>query len=136
MKKSILALGFIVLVSFLTMGLKSCTSKESLVSGPHSDTISVVARQQQGNALFVDSAIRTIAKVRKFKDSSSLDGVESIDTSFRLMQLVDTLRDNLHHPLFDADHKPRWRYLYSPTSVPDSLNKYIKVVDIPMWPVK
>lgn len=111
----------------------SCGQNNSTVMKPKIDTILVSCRQID-NQVFLDSAIRTVYSKRTFKDSSSLQGILSTDTSYRLMQAVDTLRDSLHKPIFDANHNPRYRFAYSPSAVLDSLNRYISPIDLPYHP--
>lgn len=132
MKQLTLGFSILVLVSVFTFGLKSCTGRGGDFV-PRVDTIQIVFRQKMSNLVFMDSAIRTISKVRKFKDSNSLDAAMTIDTSFRIYQAIDTLRDSAKHPLFDLKHNPMFRSIYLPNPVPDSLNKYIQVINIPSW---
>ena len=124
----------LVIAYLLTMGLKSCKGKDSFVS--RQDTVQIVGRQQD-NTTFIDSAIRSVARVFKKKDesdSNSTDGKFEIQTTYRLLQMVDTLRDSLNHPLFYPNHNPRLKFKYAEFHLTDSLSKYIELVDIPMWP--
>lgn len=128
-----------IIVLILAVGgsalLWACGQVKEVKITAKTDTVQVVCRQQD-NQTFIDSAIRTVYQKREFKDSSSLEGVMINATSYRLMQVADTLIDSLHRPIFDANHAPRFRYVYSVSAVPDSLNKYIHVIDIPYWPRK
>lgn len=129
MKQFITAL---VVVIFSACG--SSTTKFT----PKTDTLQVIARQQQGDAIFIDSAVLQVTRKRKFKndDSTNLDGVLSIDSAFYLSQPVDTLRDSLRHPIYGPNKAVRFRYAYSQTPVADTLNKYIQIVNIPSWKKK
>jgi hypothetical protein len=120
---------------FLSLLILSCTQSASTVMTPKIDTVLVVCRQSD-NQTFIDSAIRTIYSKKEFKDSASLQGVITTGTSYRLLQAADTLRDSLHRPIFDANHAPKWQYLYSSIPVIDSLTRYIQPITLPLWPKK
>jgi hypothetical protein len=121
----------LILITLFTGVLKSCTSKNDFI--PRQDTVQVIARQQQGNVVFMDSAIMNIQKIKKFKDEDALEATWSIDTTYRLLQMVDTLRDSLKHAIFDSKHNAKFKFVYSPTPMSDTFDKYIRVVDIPNW---
>jgi hypothetical protein len=119
----------IVFISLVTMGLKSCTGKNNFVGTQ--DTMQVVGRQPN-DLVFVDSAIVRITKKRKLDDdSSSLSASFRTDTAVYLLQVIDTLRDSLKHPLFYPNHAPKMLTRYSPLPVDDSLLKYVQLITIP-----
>lgn len=120
------------LLPFLSFLILSCGASTSSRVIPKIDTVQVVCRQND-NLIFIDSAIRMVYEKRGFKNDSSLDGVMTRGTSYRLLQAADTLRDSLRRPLFDANHNPRWLNKYSQVAVTDSMNKYIQVIEIPKW---
>jgi len=126
-----------IIVLILAVGVSAflwaCGQVKEIKITAKTDTVQVVCRQQD-NQTFIDSAIRTVYQKRGFKDSSSLEGIMINATSYRLLQVADTLRDSLRRPIFDANHAPRFRYAYPTSAVPDSLNKYIDTIRLPKWP--
>lgn len=135
MKHRSLTFGLILVVAaFFTEALKSCSGKDSFANSER--TCQIVGRSPQ-NLLFIDSALVRITKKRKLDaDSNSLNASFRIDTAVYLLQFVDTLRDSLRHPMFDANHNVRMLTRYSPMPVDDSLLQFLRIIDIPERGVK
>lgn len=95
---------------------------------PHSDTVTVVARNQ-ANVIFLDSAIVTISLTREFEDFDGLKGKWIIDTAYRLGQRVDTLYDKARKPVLDTFHNPIVHFVYPLERSPRPFNNKIKVID-------
>jgi hypothetical protein len=123
--------GFLILgLALIGLSLEKCTGKGNFA--PTNDTMQVVGRQPN-DQVFVDSAIVKIARKRKLDegDSSNLNASFRTDTAIYLLQIIDTLRDSLKHPLFWPNHTPKMLTRYSPLPVDDSLLKYVQLITLP-----
>lgn len=100
---------------------------------PRQDTVLIVGRNQ-GNVVFLDSAIVNISVVKEFQDSGSLSGRWGIDTAIRLGQRLDTVFDKDKKPVLDSFHNPIVHFVYPAEPTPRAFNKWIKVVDYIMPP--
>ena len=122
-------IGFLILfLGLLGLSIEKCRGKDDFV--PKQDTV-VVNGRQPDDGLFQDSAIVKIFKKRSFEDSNSLTASFRIDTSYYLLQVLDTLRDSLKHPLFYPNHTPKYLRRYSPIPVDDSLTQFVQIVNLP-----
>ena len=111
---------FLFVLAVVLAGSCSYKSKKKTDSAaaftPKQDTI-VVAYAY--NATYnLARALRTISKVPKITDSAAKTWDWAIDTSY-IVEIpatpLDTLRDSLHNPRFDANHLPLLRKSFSTT---------------------
>ena len=129
---------FLMTIFFVCGGIfyfASCTTSVKKFNSKR-DTV-FVAVNYVGNNLQLDKAIIDSFQVYEPEDSSEHPkGHLVMHTRIYLGQWIDTVKDSVKRAKYVSERRPTGFLSYGPTSIEDSLSKYIQVLHLPNNPIQ